>query len=61
MPSDNDGLISFGNGPSDNLFYYQFTENYTTKVIADGAIGRLKHLLEFELLNTCLIGCDGCK
>jgi hypothetical protein len=61
MPSDDDGLSPFGNGPSYNLNYYQFTENYTAKDIADGAIWRLQHLLESELLNTTLIGCVGCK
>jgi len=60
MPSDNDGLSPIGNASRDVLDYDWFTENDTTTDIPDGTIGRLPHLLEFELLNVCLIGCDGC-
>lgn len=61
MPSDDDGVSPTENGLRHNLDYDWFTENDTTIDIADGAIGRLQHLLEFKLLNTSLFGCDGCK
>jgi hypothetical protein len=37
------------------LFVYTFD----LQVISDGAVGRQPHLLELELLDSLLIGCDG--
>ena len=60
MPFDNDGLSPTGDASRNVLDYDWFTENETATDISDCTIGRLSHLLEFELLNACLIGFYGC-
>ena len=60
VSADDDGLSPSGNAARDVLDDDGFAENDTTTDVADGSIGRLPHLLEVELLNTCLIGSDGC-
>ena len=60
MPFDNDGLSPTGDASRNVLDYDWFTENETATDISDCTIGRLSHLLEFELLNACLKGFYGC-
>jgi hypothetical protein len=60
VSADDDGLSPSGNAARDVLDDDGFAENDTTTDVADGSIGRLPHLLEVELLNTCLIWGDGC-
>ena len=59
MTTNADGLSPAGNeaghiGADDGL-----TEDGTIEDVTDGSIGRLPHLLQFELLDTVLIGGDG--
>lgn len=59
VSSDDNGFFPSTNQPGHILDDDWFTEDGTVKVVTDGSIGTLPHLLEIEFLDSCLIWSDG--
>lgn len=59
VSSDDDGLGPVLDESGDVLDEDGFSENGSIEVISNGSIGTLPHLLEFEFLDSGLIGGDG--
>lgn len=59
VSSDNDRLLPLRNKSRNVLAQDGFSENGTSKIVSDGSVGRLPHLLELEFLNSGLIRSDG--
>jgi hypothetical protein len=57
---DDDGRTEDGSSSTDALVscFLNACINFS-QVVTDGAVGRQPHLLELELLDSLLIGCDG--
>lgn len=59
MPANHNRFLPAGHQSGDITDNNGLPEDSATQDIPDGAIGRLPHLLEFELLNSSLIRRDG--
>lgn len=59
VPADDDWLLPSWNEARDVLDDDRLPEDCTVEDVSDGAIGTLPHLLEFEFLDSGLIGSDG--
>lgn len=59
MTTYDDGLHPPAHKPGDVFADDSFPEDSAAQNISDGAIGRLPHLFQLELLNPLLIGGDG--
>lgn len=58
MPSDHDRLFPPWNQSGDVFNDNWFSEDCATQNVSDCSIGAFPHLFEFELFDSCLIGCD---
>jgi len=59
VAADSNGLLPAGDAERYVLAQDGLAEDGAVEDVADGAVGRLPHLLEVELLDTGLIGGDG--
>lgn len=59
MSSNNNGLAPVFNKSWDIFNQDWFSEDCTIKVVSDGTIGTLPHLLQLEFLDSSLIRSDG--
>ena len=59
MSADDDGLFPAGNKQGHIVADDGLSEDGAVEDVADGAIGRLPHLLQLELLHTLLIWSNG--
>lgn len=57
---DDDGLLPAGHQARDAGNDDGLAEDGAAEVVADGAVGGQPHLLEVELLDSCLVGGDSC-
>lgn len=59
VSADDDGLHPAGDQARDVFADDGFSEHGPAQDVPDGSVGRPPHLLQFELLHTVLIRCDG--
>jgi len=59
VAADSNGLLPAGDAERYVLAQDGLAEDGAVEDVADGAVGRLPHLLEVKLLDTGLIGGDG--
>lgn len=59
MAADDDGLHPPAHEPGDVFADDRLPEDSAAQNVPDGAVGRLPHLLQLELLNPLLVGGDG--
>jgi hypothetical protein len=59
VSSDNDGFGPILDQSWNVLDENGFSEHGSVEVVSDGSVGALPHLLQFEFLNSSLIGGDG--
>src|SRR5215213_4630936 len=60
MTADDDRFGPAGHEPRHVRADDRLAENHASENVANGAVGRLPHLLEAELLHALLVGRDGC-
>jgi hypothetical protein len=53
------GIVPARHEPRHVLADNRLAEDHAAEDIADRAVGRLPHLLELELFDALLVGCDG--
>ena len=58
QPANNDGSLPARHQPRHIVHNYRFSEDCAIQNVSDGAIWTPPHLLQFELLHSCLIWCD---